>query len=357
MKPHIVIPLLVVCVGLPLVVVGMYYLLESMPITEAAHAREKEGVEQRRSYRIEEEQEESPRRTRNQSADELADVPRHTRNQPRVESADATNGGGHSTSLMAGFKDDGMHVAIKGVSINLPYERLKQELAAKFGGIKKSGKDTIEDIRSCVDYGGVLFDFDGAGDVHFKHMFPFFDSSLFALHYESPGKSEPETRVLLPEGTLDKKFLWGVWEYTKFKGETAFGGKVILCQGERREGCYFVAVVFSSSSDDGAGEKYEESLQNKYGDKNNDTIAGTFVEPHMRILDDGIIVTLNRSSTEFPGLTFFFYFNKSTRDAYLRNKATYERNAKERKEREESERKEREKKEAERVKLRDAGGI
>lgn len=352
MKPHIVIILLVVCVATPLVALGMFYLCESMPIIEVARAREQEGMAQRQSYRIEEEQEEAPRRTRNQSADELADVPRQTRNQSRVELADATNSGGHSTSPMAGFKDDGMHVAIKGVSINLPYERLKQELAAKFGGIKESGKDTVADIRSCVDYGGVLFDFDQVGDLEFKNAFPFFDSSLFALHYESPGKSKPETRVILPEYTEGKKFLWGVWEYTKFKDETAFGGKVILCQGERREGCYFVAVVFSS--DDGAGKKYEESLQNKYGNRNN---GNSYREPHMRIMEDGIIVTLNKTSTDVPELTFFFYFNKSTRDAYLRNKATYERNAKERKEREESERKEAEKKEAERVKLRDAGGI
>lgn len=48
MKPHIVIPLLVVCVGLPLVALGVYYLCESLPIAEDMRKREVQGIEEMR---------------------------------------------------------------------------------------------------------------------------------------------------------------------------------------------------------------------------------------------------------------------------------------------------------------------
>lgn len=119
MKDHIIIPLLVVCVGLPLVTLGMYYLCESLPIVEAARGREKDNLAALKQ-RAEKERDDdgvmaSGRQTARSADDETEDRARET-------------------ERVVVKKNE--KVAINGISINLPYQQLKQELAAKFGGIE-----------------------------------------------------------------------------------------------------------------------------------------------------------------------------------------------------------------------------
>lgn len=104
MKDHIIIPLLVVCVGLPLVTLGMYYLCESLPIAEDMRKREAQGIAERRQARG--------------NDDSTTYEEKDTTNRAPQPNVMASNGG--------------VKVEIMGVSINLPYNEMKQKFAEMF---------------------------------------------------------------------------------------------------------------------------------------------------------------------------------------------------------------------------------
>ncbi|MBP5234012.1 MAG: hypothetical protein J6333_11475 [Planctomycetes bacterium] len=350
MKPHIVIPLLVVCVAMPLVAIGTFYLCDSMPFIEEARAREKNYPEEKR---LEAEAERSRLAALKAERgripeDEHQEVGEEEK--PQTKLAETTKEAKRDAEPVARRTDvsttkKGEKVAIGGISINLPLEQLKQELAAKYGGIKGSNlvftSDVFDDLRPRMT---IIGDPVRSLDHHL---------TMNSLDKRSgPEKRFAECQIYFPnlsphlfevvrknDGSYD-------WSDDKakgyeYKGRTPFAGKVTLytCGTD-----YFVVVSGFFSDEGGSAEKYEAALQDKYGDR--DTTNG------YRIMDDGIIVT-KRDNNKYTGKWLFCYFNKSVRDGYFKNKAANEKEEKEREERKEKERKEKE----EKRKARDAEGI
>lgn len=122
MKNQLIISLLVVCVGLPVVAMGTYYVCDNFPVAEEMRKREAQAKEDmlREAERIEEQL-----RQRGRAA----------------KGVEEEDGIGESQKPVTARGTDAGNVTIKGVSINLPYEQLKQELAKKFGGIKKESEE------------------------------------------------------------------------------------------------------------------------------------------------------------------------------------------------------------------------
>lgn len=288
MKPHIVIPLLVVCVGLPLVALGMYYLCESMPIAEDMRKREAQSIAERRQARGND----------NFTTYDEEDATNRATQTSAVASNDGEKEGyainrASQTNVVA--SNGGKKVEIKGVSINLPFEQLVQELGNKFGGIARAGKVSFIN-EGCVSLGFVY---------------------------------------------LPDNFKWSSSRPYVFKEPTAFGGEICVFEN----GC--VRIAFLRGHDGGDLSLYEKELQKKYGNgekiESSDVIQGGPYKGQqstdigiIRILDDGLII-VEFTDAKHPHLSSscVFYFGKSVRDAYLKDKNEWE----------------------QKQKMRDAGGI
>lgn len=155
MKPHILIPLLVVCVGLPLVAIGTYYVCDSFPVAEGMRNREvqyKEDIrreaerikEERRLARERAEEERRQRKLAEKRAEE--EKRRREKEQAEEERRLTEERAKEEKRLAAQRKAEAQKsakVAIRGISINLPREQLKQELAKTFGGISNTDKSRV----------------------------------------------------------------------------------------------------------------------------------------------------------------------------------------------------------------------
>ena len=305
MKPHIVIPLLVVCVGLPLVALGMYYLCESMPIAEDMRKREAQCIAERRQAKEVAERAAEERRLTTQRDDESPsaeerqfitrrDDESRQREDDRTITDERPSAETRKTAqdvTASQFKDDGKHVAIGGISINLPYEQLKQALAQKYGDASGS-KLSLE-----LKYASSIYH---DSPVHSAYL-----CFKWRLYYmlESIGMEYGEEA-----------------EATYFKEETAFGGEMSLCPK-------FGVIVKVGALTMGKGERgdamrYENALSEKFGKpvesrEYRKEIDGVEIveEIHLRVLDDGIIYSCIVDHGRLRGGAFY-YFNKSFRDKW-----------------------------------------
>lgn len=264
MKPHILIPLLVVCVGLPVVAMGTYYVCDNFPVAEEMRKREAQAKEDmlREAERIEEQL-----RQRGRAA----------------KGVEEEDGIGESQKPVTARGTDAGNVTIKGVSINLPYEQLKQELAKKFGGIGRA----VDDSRECENRSNRI--------VHEK-AFRYFDYALL---------SRKNTRI-------------------DFNECTAFDGRVSLFPN-----C--VRITFPRDFEE-KFMKYVTELQKQYGDpidhyqgvESGGSHTTLRYSVTTRIANDGIIhaiVDTYKCTLIEPAVTTtnftVWYFGKSMHDYYM----------------------------------------
>ena len=337
MKPHILIPLLVVCVGLPLVVMGTYYVCDNFPTAEGMRKREvqyKEDMrreaemikEERRlareraeeekrqkelaEKRAEEERQRKKEEERRREKEKAEEERRLAEERAEKEKKLAAQKKAEAQQLAAQKKAEAQNstkVTIKGISINLPREQLKQELAKKFGGIRH----TVDGHTEC-------------GIVHRK-AFRYLDYALLSFK---------NTCI-------------------SFNEDTAFDGIVSLFPN-----C--VRIRFRNETQ---FLKYVAELQKQYGDPadnyQTEEVDGSIQEAQSclvqtRIVSDGIIHTVlcaykSSFSEKVDNDYCVWYFGQSMRDYYMEKKGQAQREEeKQKKQKEEYERKRR---------ARDAEGI
>ncbi len=326
MKPHILIPLLVVCVGLPVVAMGTYYVCDNFPTAEGMRKREvqyKEDIrreaerikEERRLARERAEEERRQRELAEKRAEEEKRRKEEEERRREKEKAEeerrlAEERAEKEKQLAAQKKAEAQKsakVAIKGISINLPYEQLKQELANKFGGIRGTS-DKVPATQTVSKQPFIYFDYD-----------------------------------MLSSKTT----------YIYFNEQTAFGGSVDL----------YPSCVCITFYDITQGRKYEKELQKQYGDATDEyethyaNIAGLteVCDVTTRVMNDGIIhfVECHQRVGGSGGIRsdccYVWYFGTSIRDYYIKKKGQVQREEEKQKKQEE----ERERK----LRARDAEGI
>jgi len=312
MKPHILIPLLVVCVGLPLVAIGTYYVCDNFPTAEGMRKRE---VQYKEDMRREAEMIKEERRLARERAEEERQRKKEEERRREKEKAEeerrlAEERAEKEKKLAAQKKAEAQNstkVTIKGISINLPREQLKQELAKKFGGIRH----TVDGHTEC-------------GIVHRK-AFLYLDYALLSFK---------NTRI-------------------SFNEDTAFDGIVSL----------FPNCVRIDFRNETQFLKYVAELQKQYGDPadnyQTEEVDGSIQEAQSclvqtRIVSDGIIHTVlcaykSSFSEKVDNGYYVWYFGQSMRDYYMEKKGQAQREEeKQKKQKEEYERKRR---------ARDAEGI
>ena len=306
MKPHILIPLLVVCVGLPVVAMGTYYVCDNFPVAEGMRKREvqyKEDI-RREAERIKEERRlareraEEERRQR-ELAEKRAEEERRQKElaEKRAEEERRQKELAEKRAEEERRqKELAEKLAIRGVSINLPYEQLKQELAKKFGGIRQTDHEPIM----------------MAGAYAFKHL-DYYNGLINAL------SSRKTTRIY-------------------FNEDTAFGGKITL----------FPNCIRIQFPNEEQLLKYFREVVKRYAPPNPDTYTidnrehkysaventGTYAgyEVATTVLNDGIIHITKCVQDWDKGWNeyFIWYFGKSRRDYYMKEKGRIQREEAER---------------------------
>ena len=337
MKPHVLIPLLVVCVGLPLVAIGTYWVCDSFPVAEGMRKREvqyKEDIrreaerikEERRLARERAEEERRQRELAEKRAEEEKrrkeeEERRREKEQAEEERRLAEERAKEEKRLAAQRKAEAQKsakVTIRGISINLPREQLKQELAKTFGGISETDKSRV------------FFSSKAFRDFDYRGNLLFIKTTEITFH-------EP----------------------------TAFGGRVRFYPD-----CDCVQVCFTTDINN--ARKYEAALQDQYGDPSEDNIridderSIEMFNKKYRIktwsANDGLIVYVeqydydNSNATRFkydPSWFEVYYFNETVRNACIRTSNENERQSNLKKQQKAEQDAERERKR----RARDAAGI